>query len=99
MYGSNLGGITSSLSLTKVISGISKTLNIANQVIPLYQQVKPIISNASSILSVFKEFNSNDDKDTTPSPSNSVKSTTPVVTNTLPEKKELVANGLPTFFQ
>ena len=99
MYGSNLGGITSGLSLTKVISGISKTLNIANQVIPLYQQVKPIISNASSILSVFKEFNSNDDKNNTPSPSNSVKSSTPVVTKTLPEKKELVANGLPTFFQ
>ena len=99
MYGSNLGGITSGLSLTKVISGISKTLNIANQVIPLYQQVKPIISNASSILSVFKEFNSSDDKNTTPSPSNNVKSTTPVVTNTLPEKKELVASGLPTFFQ
>lgn len=99
MYGSNLGGITNNLSLTKVISGISKTLNIANQVIPLYQQVKPIISNASSILSVFKEFNSNDDKNTTSSPSNNVKSSTPVVTNTLPEKKELVANGLPTFFQ
>ncbi len=99
MYGSNLGGITSGLSLTKVISGISKTLNIANQVIPLYQQVKPIISNASSILSVFKEFNSNDDKNTTSSPSNNVKSSTPAVTNTLPEKKELVANGLPTFFQ
>ena len=99
MYGSNLGGITNNLSLTKVISGISKTLNIANQVIPLYQQVKPIINNASSILSVFKEFNSNDDKNTTPSPSNSVKSTASVVTNNLPEKKELVANGLPTFFQ
>ena len=99
MYGSNLGGITNNLSISKVISGISKTLNIANQVIPLYQQVKPIISNASSILSVFKEFNSNDEKNTTPSSSSNIKTTPQVVTNTLPEKKELVANGLPTFFQ
>ncbi len=99
MYGSNLGGITNNLSISKVIKGISKTLNIANQVIPLYQQVKPIINNASSILSVFKEFNSNDDKNTTSNSSNNIKTTPKVLTNTLPEKKELVANGLPTFFQ
>ena len=97
MYGSNLGGITNNLSISKVIKGISKTLNIANQVIPLYQQVKPIINNASSILSVFKEFNSNDDKNTTSSSSNNIKTTPKVLTNTLPEKKELVANGLLTF--
>ena len=99
MYGSNLGGINNNLSISKVIKGISKTLNIANQVIPLYQQVKPIINNASSILSVFKEFNSNDDKNTTSNSSNNIKTTPKVLTNTLPEKKELVANGLPTFFQ
>ena len=99
MYGSNLCGITNNLSISKVIKGISKTLNIANQVIPLYQQVKPIINNASSILSVFKEFNSNDDKNTTSNSSNNIKTTPKVLTNTLPEKKELVANGLPTFFQ
>ena len=99
MYGNNLGGITNNLSIYKVIKGISKTLNIANQVIPLYQQVKPIINNASSILSVFKEFNSNDDKNTTSNSSNNIKTTPKVLTNTLPEKKELVANGLPTFFQ
>lgn len=99
MYGSNLGGITNNLSISKVIKGISKTLNIANQVIPLYQQVKPIINNASSILSVFKEFNSNDDKNTKSSSSNNIKTTPKVLTNTLSEKKELVANGLPTFFQ
>ena len=99
MYGSNLGGITNNLSISKVIKGISKTLNIANQVIPLYQQVKPIINNASSILSVFKEFNSNDDKNTTSNSSNNIKTTPKVLTNTLSEKKELVANGLPTFFQ
>ena len=48
------------LSLGKIISGISKTLNLVNQAIPLYKQVKPIINNAGSILTIFKEFNKND---------------------------------------
>lgn len=45
-----------SLSLTKILGGINKTLNIANQVIPLYVQAKPIIQNASSAMKVAKEF-------------------------------------------
>ena len=39
------------LTLPKVLGGIQKTLNIANQVIPLYAQIKPIIKNAQSALS------------------------------------------------
>ena len=42
------------LTLPKVLGGIQKTLNIANQVIPLYVQVKPIIKNAQSAFSVAK---------------------------------------------
>lgn len=38
-------------SLIKIISGLSKTLNVANQLIPLYNQVKPILTNGSKILS------------------------------------------------
>lgn len=46
----------SGLTLTKVISGISKTLNIANQVIPIYMQAKPMIQNAKSTFKVAKEL-------------------------------------------
>ena len=56
MYPSNFN----SLSLGKIIGGLSKTLNIVNQALPLYKQIKPIIRNASGILSVFKEFNKPD---------------------------------------
>ena len=49
-----------SLSLGKIIGGLSKTLNIVNQALPLYKQIKPIISNASGILSIFREFNKPD---------------------------------------
>ncbi len=54
MYGTNIVG--SGLSLGKVLSGISKGLSIANQVIPIYQQAKPMISNARKVLQVVKEF-------------------------------------------
>lgn len=50
----NATGLTKGLSFPKIIGGISKTLQIANQVIPLYQKAKPIISNARSIMGVLK---------------------------------------------
>ena len=46
----------SGLTLPKVLTGVQKTLNIANQIIPLYVQVKPIIKNARSAFSVATEL-------------------------------------------
>jgi len=48
--------IKTGLTLPKVIGGISKTLNVANQIIPLYMQAKPMIQNAKSAFSVAKEI-------------------------------------------
>lgn len=48
---------SSGLSLMKVISGISKTLSIAQQAIPIYEQTKPMIANARKAFSVIKELN------------------------------------------
>ena len=53
MFGNPYG---SGLSFTKIISGISKTLNVANQVIPIYREAKPMINNAKTIFSALKEF-------------------------------------------
>ena len=77
--------VGSPLSFTKIISGISKSLNIVNQVIPLYKEVRPIINNASGILSVFKEMNKDDNTPNIP-------------TQDKVQKKEEVNNTL-TFFQ
>lgn len=81
--------ITSPLSFTKIISGISKSLNIVNQVIPLYKEVKPIISNASGILSVFKEMNKEE---------NATINKEPETIKNESIKKEEINNTL-TFFQ
>lgn len=38
------------ISLLKIITGLSKTLNIANQLLPIYKQVKPLISTYTNSL-------------------------------------------------
>ena len=58
MFGNQM--VPRAFSFTKILGGISKTLNVANQLIPLYNQAKPIISHARNILGVLKEFNSKD---------------------------------------
>ena len=50
------------LTTTKIISGISKTLNIANQAIPIYKEIKPMVGNARKVISVIKELNSETQK-------------------------------------
>ena len=51
--------VKSGLTMTKVIGGLTKTLNIANQAIPLYKEAKPMINNARNIYSVLKSFANN----------------------------------------
>lgn len=54
MYGTNL--VSGGLTLGKVLTTISRGLSIANQIIPIYQQAKPMITNARKIISVMKEM-------------------------------------------
>ncbi len=48
-----------SLSFRGVIGGLSKTLGIVNQMIPLYKEAKPMINNARNAISIIKEFSNN----------------------------------------
>lgn len=84
--------INNGLTFTKVLGGISKTLSIANQVIPIYREAKPMINNAKTILSVLKGLNTS----------------TPVSTSTTkntPSKKDTsvkdvtINTNSPKFFQ
>ncbi len=84
--------VSSGLTLTKVIGGLSKTLNIANQVIPLYREAKPMLQNAKTILSVLKDVN----KGSTTPKKNTVNQVTKKdsITESLPRK---ITNS-PSFF-
>ena len=55
-------------SFLKIVSGLSKTLNVANQLIPLYNQVKPMIANGSKILSTLNNKTSSPIKSSTSTP-------------------------------
>ena len=55
MFGQNT--LSSALTFTKVLGGIKTGLNIVNQVIPLYKEVKPMVTNARKVLNVLKEIN------------------------------------------
>ena len=44
----------SSLSFSSIFSGIQKTATTINQIVPLYHNVKPIISNSRALLGVMK---------------------------------------------
>lgn len=48
------------LSLNKILGGLSKTLNIANKLLPLYKEAKPIIANAKNLYSIAKIINTKD---------------------------------------
>ena len=91
MYPGNFNGLT----FGKVISGISKTLNIVNQAIPLYKQVRPIISNAGSILNIFKEFNKPDIDTNIKEKSITLKDTSLPLKSTI----KRISTNSPTFFQ
>ena len=78
------------LTLTNMISRINRTLNFANQVIPLYMKAKPMVQNAKDAFKVVKVF------------MEKPKETTKVVkTNEKPLKKveTIVPTNKPVFFQ
>lgn len=92
MYMYNATGLTKGLSLTKVIGGINKTLQVMNQVIPLYQKAKPLITNARSIFSVIKDISKNKATQDI-----SIKNNQPSSTKIMDQKKESITTS-PTFF-
>lgn len=97
MFGTNTIG--SGLTLTKVLGGISRGLSIANQVIPLYQQAKPMIQNAKKIMGVLREFNSNNNNNNNNSNTNGK---TTIDVNKAKEKTEVInhqSGNNPVFFQ
>lgn len=80
--------MNSNFSLLKIIDGLSRTINIANQMLPLYNQIKPIITNGSKMLSNIN----------LPAPQK--QNTNLVNANSKPPKTSTqTQSNLPTFFQ
>lgn len=97
MFGSNtspfLGANVSksTFTLSKLLSGTSKTLNFINQAIPVYYNTKPIIKNASTLIKAFKKTTEPVTKDFKENLFNKEKSNTK-------QEEEIIYSTL-TFFQ
>jgi len=84
------------LSFAKVLTGLNRTLTIANQVIPLYQQAKPMIHNARNAFRILKEFSAPDKQEVKTNPSKNTE-----VIKSQPQKKMIettTSNNQPVFF-
>ena len=93
MFGTN---VTSGFTLTKVLGGISRGLSIANQVIPLYQQVKPMVQSAKKVIGVLGELNKTNNNN---SNSSNNKTTVEVTSKEKTEPIRIQSTNNPVFFQ
>lgn len=59
---SGISNLFKKFSLSSFLNGASKTLNVVNQAIPIYYQVKPMISNAKTMFKVMSAVKSSDNK-------------------------------------
>lgn len=90
-------GFTRGLSFVKIIGGLSKTLQVANQIIPLYQKAKPAIQNARSMLGILKEMKKPDGTKSNNQVEQNLNSIENTNTNNIEKNKEKAAPS-PTFF-
>lgn len=94
MFGTN---VTSGFTLTKVLGGISRGLSIANQVIPLYQQVKPMVQSAKKVICVLGELNKTSNSNNSSNATN--KTTVEVTPKEKTEPIRIQSTNNPVFFQ
>jgi len=48
------------ISLSSILNGTQKTLNIVNQAIPVVKQITPMFKNAKTMFRIVNEFSKND---------------------------------------
>ena len=95
MFGTNVA--SSGLTLTKVLGGISRGLSISNQVIPLYQQVKPMVQSAKKVIGVLGELSKTSNINN--NISNNSKTTVEVTPKEKTEPLRVQSTNNPVFFQ
>ncbi len=80
--------ISSGITLAKVLSGLSKSINIAKEVIPLYESVKPMIRGAKNLPKILNTLNKSSKENETNKKYSTIKTTI---------ESSLINN--PTFFK
>ena len=96
---SKVGGIGSlfkKISLSGFLNGASKTLNVVNQAIPIYYQIKPMINNAKTMFRVMSAVKSKDNYQSNNAISKS--NNTRNINKNNSQKADYYNDGSPTFF-
>lgn len=81
--------IRNTLTLPRVLGGISKTLGVIREAIPIYEQAKPLWNNAKTALQVLKVMNAPEEK----------KSNSKEKVNKIKEIESVPSISGPQFFQ
>lgn len=92
-------GNQSPLTFTRIIGGLSKTINIANQVIPLYKQAKPLINGFSESKKVIKSLAANFMSDVKKNNNDNNKKREKIIDVNPKSIKEIELPNSPTFFK
>ena len=93
----------SGATLSSILNGTQKVLNVANQAIPLVKQARPMVNNAKTMFRIMNEFKKSDIKQKKNSNKYNQVNTnnTPNITNTSTNNEynnyQTVSTG-PTFF-
>ncbi len=90
--------IRTGLSLPKILTGINKTLTVANQIIPIYVQAKPMIQNMKGAFQVAKEFMSQTKTPSKPQNNNTQKVVSTTTSNQNQTKRIQSSVSNPVFF-
>ena len=77
-------------NLSNFLSGANKTLNVVNQAIPIYYQIKPMVNNAKTMFKVLGAVKRTDNKNTSIKKANS--------NIDVNKNNNYINDGSPTFF-
>ncbi len=94
-------GLLKGASWNGFLTTAGKTLNVINQAIPIFYQVRPIIHNAKTMFRVLGAVKTSDQKQQVTSSPNTVKATIPnqkVEKPLTQENKSNIEDNGPTFF-
>ncbi len=86
-----IGSLIKKINLSSILSNTQKTLNVVNQAIPLYYQVKPMFKNIKMLSKITSELVKSSNKNNIVNKSNINNKV-----NEIKEEKEFYPN--PTFF-
>ncbi len=84
-------------SLVKMIGGLSKTLGVVNEIIPIYKEAKPLVSNARNAINLLKEFSNNTTSKIMTNTSKNIGPIKEKILNTTSQNNNNIKG--PTFFQ